>query len=232
MSEVPKKFYMPASDSDSPQPAGKIPPDAEQCTGSQSDSIPECEPEYISRNESRLMTPKLRCCKGRVADITGSGMRMIVSPKDLPEIGDVQEYTFSDGSSELIVSGTVKWVRKGPAFTRRSEVGVEFEKLDSLTRDAMIKFAVQGKIGEYKDASIQVQYPDLYKLLGITPYASQEQIDSAYRQEAKRFHPDHNDAPNAAQQFDQLHKAYSVLGDPEMRSKYDARFFNPNQKAA
>ena len=72
-------------------------------------------------------------------------MRMIVSSKDLPEIGDVQDYTFSDQTGQLTVSGTVKWVRKGTAFTRRCEVGVEFTKLDPATRDAIIKLAEIGR---------------------------------------------------------------------------------------
>lgn len=188
--------------------------------------------DYLSRTESRLMTKKLHCCKGKVADITGSGMRMLVSPKDLPEIGDVQEYTFSDQTAEITIAGTVKWVRKGTAFTRRCEVGVEFSKLDPTTRDAIIKLAVHGEMGLTKEGSIEVGYPDLYKLLGITPYAKQEDIEKAYRKEAKTWHPDHNSASNAAECFDQIRKAYSVLSDSAMRAKYDARFFSQDQQAA
>ena len=205
----------------------------------QGESICDQSPElssrsgaYLTRNESRLMVEKLCCCKGKVADITGSGMRMLVSPKDLPEIGDVQEYTFSDQRNELTVTGTVKWVRKGTAFTRRCEVGIEFGKLDPATRDAIIKLAVQGDMGLSKDGSIQIGYPDLYKLLGITSYATQDEIEKAFRQEAKRWHPDRNSAPNAAECFDQIRKAYSVLSDQTMRSKYDARFFSRGQQAA
>ncbi len=157
---------------------------------------------------------------------------MLVSPSDLPNVGDVQSYTFSDEKSELMISGTVKWVRKGTAFTRRSEVGVEFDKLDPEKRDAIIKLAIHGKMGQIRDAEIEVAYPDLYKLLGVTPYAKQEEIEAAYRKEAKIWHPDHNDSPDASQCFDRVRKAYSVLSDPETREKYNERFFSKNQHAA
>ncbi len=209
--------------------------DPSSSTPSNKGSTKNQKVEYAARSESRLQTPRLSCCKGRVADITGSGMRMLVSPKDLPEIGDVQEYTFSDGEQELTVSGTIKWVRKGTAFTRRSEVGVEFCSLDPAVRDAMIKLAVQGKIGPMRDHGIQVQYPDLYKMLGVTPYASQDELDQAYRQEAKTLHPDRNNSEYAAENFDQLRKAYLLLSDQELRARYDERFLKSNsitQRAA
>ncbi len=220
-------------------PKDSLIPDYDPPTGSSQEHTSKVVPaestidaDYLARTESRLETKKLRCCKGKVADITGSGMRMIVSPKDLPEVGDVQEYTFSDKTTDITVTGTVKWVRKGTAFTRRCEVGVEFSKLDPINRDAIIKLAVHGEMGLTKEGTIQVGYPDLYKLLGITPYAKQEDIEKAYRQEAKAWHPDHNKAPNAAECFDQIRKAYTVLGDASTRAKYDARFFQQGQQAA
>lgn len=190
------------------------------------------QPSYHMRNESRIDTKKLNCCKGRVADITGSGMRMIVSNKDVPEIGDVQSYTFSDQRTKLTITGQVKWIRKGTAFTRRCEVGVEFTKTDPTTRDAILKLAVTGSMGLARDRDIAVEYPNLYKLLNVASHASADEITRAYRKEAQRWHPDVNDAPDATQRFDELHKAYTVLHDEESRAKYDARFFNQDQRAA
>ena len=216
----------------------------DQIANSKSEAVPANEPEihestasstaddYFTRTESRLKTASLRCCKGRVADITGSGMRILVSPKDIPEVGDVQEYTFSDQTSDVSVAGTVKWVRKGTAFTRRCEVGVEFAKLEPATRDAIIKLAVHGELGLAKDRSIQIGYPDLYKLLGVTPYANQQDIEKAYRTGAKVLHPDRSDAPDAAEKFDQFRKAYTVLSDQTIRANYDERFFKEDQQAA
>ena len=150
---------------------------------------------------------------------------MIVGPKDLPQVGDIQEYTFSDRKDSLTVTGTVKWVRKPTAFTRRVEVGIEFVKLDPQTRDSIIRLAVQGKINAVAETDIHVIYPNLYQLLGLNQHASAEEIQSAYRASAKKWHPDVSDAFNATQRFEEIRQAYAILSDETKRANYDARFF-------
>ena len=203
----------------------------------QSDAtIPAEQHEYLQRNESRIKTRKLTCSHGKIADITGSGMRMLVTKGELPEVGDVQSYTFSDNDHTIEVKGTVKWVRNGSMFARRSEVGVEFVKLNQKVRDALVRFAVQGHLGMSYDGdhspSVSVEVPDLYSMLGVVHCASADEIKSAYRKECQRWHPDVNDAPEATQRFDELSKAYSVLKDPDMRARYDERYGNHFSKAA
>ena len=56
---------------------------------------------------------------------------------------------------------------------------------------------------------------DYYLILGIGDDASQDEIKSAYRREAKRLHPDCSD--EGCEPFLDLHEAYEVLGDPEQR---------------
>lgn len=182
---------------------------------------------YAMRNESRLDTDGLHCSLGRVADITGSGMRLIVAPADLPEIGDIQSYAFSDSNDELTISGLVKWVRKPTLFTRRGEVGVEFVKLNPDTREAILRLAVQGDLNLAKDQDIKVSYPDLYKLLGSSRYASKDELQTAYRKQAKAWHPDVNDNPKASQVFEEIQQAYAVLSTKESRAQYDLRRFGP-----
>jgi molecular chaperone DnaJ len=62
---------------------------------------------------------------------------------------------------------------------------------------------------------------DFYKILGVEKKASQEQIDSAYRKLARRYHPDTNQEAGAEERFKEISEAYDVLGDPEKRKKYD-----------
>jgi len=178
------------------------------------------------RAEPRLGTDDLHCSKGRVADITGSGMRVIIASKDLPQIGDVQSYTFFDGTDILTVTGTVKWVRKGTFFTRRCEVGIEFVQLEPSVRDAILRLAIHGKLGDAKDNEIKIAFSDLYLLLEVDRGATQDEIQAAYRKAARTWHPDVNDQPSAAQRFEEISKAYAVLGDEAARASYDARFFN------
>jgi molecular chaperone DnaJ len=64
---------------------------------------------------------------------------------------------------------------------------------------------------------------DYYELLGVSRDASQEEIKRAYRRLARKFHPDANpDDPEAEERFKELNKAYSALGDPDKRQRYDA----------
>ena len=62
---------------------------------------------------------------------------------------------------------------------------------------------------------------DYYALLGVTPDATSAQIKSAYRKLAKRYHPDVNDSPDAAEKFREITEAYDTLTDPDRRSLYD-----------
>ena len=62
---------------------------------------------------------------------------------------------------------------------------------------------------------------DYYEVLGIPRTASQEEMKSAFRKLARKYHPDVNDAPDAEERFKEINEAFAVLSDPEKRSVYD-----------
>jgi len=62
---------------------------------------------------------------------------------------------------------------------------------------------------------------NLYKTLGISIKATQEEIKSVFRKKAKAIHPDVNKSPTAEEDFKRLNFAYMILSDPEKRDKYD-----------
>lgn len=62
-----------------------------------------------------------------------------------------------------------------------------------------------------------------YEILGIEHSATAEEIKAAYRQLAKKYHPDANDAQNANTFFRLIHEAYAVLSDTDKRKAYDDR---------
>ncbi len=63
---------------------------------------------------------------------------------------------------------------------------------------------------------------DLYKTLGVSKGASQDEIRSSYRKLARKHHPDANrDDPKAEGRFKEIQGAYEVLSNPEKRRQYD-----------
>lgn len=62
---------------------------------------------------------------------------------------------------------------------------------------------------------------DHYEKLGLSPSATAELIKAAYRKKAAQYHPDKNQAPNAAQSFREVQEAYEVLSDAARRKIFD-----------
>jgi molecular chaperone DnaJ len=64
---------------------------------------------------------------------------------------------------------------------------------------------------------------DLYKVLGVSKKASDEEIKKAYRKLARKYHPDRNpDDPKAEEKFKEVQGAYDTLSDAEKRKEYDS----------
>jgi preprotein translocase subunit Sec63 len=62
---------------------------------------------------------------------------------------------------------------------------------------------------------------NFYARLGISKNATHEEIRAAYHLAAKKFHPDSNDDPGAAELFLQIQEAYETLSDALKRAEYD-----------
>ncbi|MBI5066296.1 molecular chaperone DnaJ [Candidatus Woesearchaeota archaeon] len=62
---------------------------------------------------------------------------------------------------------------------------------------------------------------DYYKILGVDKNTSKEDIKKAYKQLAKKFHPDINKAPDAQEKFKEISEAAAVLTDDKKKQQYD-----------
>lgn len=63
---------------------------------------------------------------------------------------------------------------------------------------------------------------DYYEVLGLQKGASEDEIKKAFRKMAMKYHPDRNPGDKEAEEkFKEVNEAYSVLSDPDKKSKYD-----------
>jgi curved DNA-binding protein len=72
---------------------------------------------------------------------------------------------------------------------------------------------------------VAVKFRDYYEVLGVPRTASADDIKRAYRQLARKHHPDlapASERARAAEKFKELNEANEVLSDPDKRTRYDA----------
>jgi len=72
---------------------------------------------------------------------------------------------------------------------------------------------------------------DYYQILGVSKTASREEIQKAYRQLARKYHPDfnQNDPKGAKEKFQRVQEAFDVLGNQEKRQVYDQFGVSPDR---
>lgn len=77
-----------------------------------------------------------------------------------------------------------------------------------------------------------MEYKDYYQTLGVKRDASLEVIKKAFRQLARKYHPDVSKEPDAEARMKEVNEAYAVLSDTEKRAAYDqlGRGYRPGEE--
>ena len=71
---------------------------------------------------------------------------------------------------------------------------------------------------------------DYYKILGLSPNCSQEDIKKAYRKLARNFHPDSCGGEDSSE-FREVQEAYDVIGEISKRNSYDRKKLIQHQQS-
>lgn len=181
---------------------------------------------------------------GPLLDISGTGMRVRFEEENAVTPGTVLNFQVHSAGRMFSIRGMVIWKRKQKK-SHASECGVRFLDLSPEHRaliEHIARFGVMPRQGEKVTGNpgagagatrptpppppparntVSIEIEDLYSILGVTPNANDEQIRRAYRELARKLHPDSCKDADATEKFTLLGKAYTVLRDPDLRAKYD-----------
>jgi DnaJ-domain-containing protein 1 len=193
---------------------------------------------WRQRKAHRYGGDTVRCALGEIRDVSATGMRVMCKGKPPVKPGGVMpvKLCFSDGS--LPLAAQVRWCKR--RGLKRYEIGLQFVQinpgvervLEAIARYGMAqaakhmqesnKYHKTNTHNEHKTTKphAEVQLPNYYKVLDLSPDATPAQIKSSYRRLATKFHPDRNTSPEATKRFEAINEAYHVLRDEQRRDSY------------
>lgn len=124
-------------------------------------------------------------------------------------------------SLKSLVEANVRIVRPQPRLFTTTTANAKNRGI-SLTGQPNYGFSLQS-VAKYSTRIVHREKPkDLYSILGVSPNATQQQVKDSYYKLSLQYHPDRNKGSlEAHQKFTDLTEAYSVLGQYELRKKYD-----------
>jgi hypothetical protein len=186
-----------------------------------------------ARRARRLRTNTLTCDLGAILDISRTGMRVRCPSKPSLRVSQVVPLCLESSGQRLRVSAIAVWIKR--RGFRAHEIGLHFVNLTLSLSAAIEALATFGFVdldtaartrretGPAGEIDMSVELPNYYELLGITASATDKEIQQAFRNMARKYHPDVCSDPSAAQHFIQVTEAYEILRDSRSRKSYDMR---------
>lgn len=189
------------------------------------------------RSNERFAADMLSCPVGKVVDLSIAGMSLTTDRRPTVKPGQVGGFPLSVGSRTFNLVGRVLRVRR--LSIKQYEIGVAFVNPDQRVvhiLTSVARFGFVPKDGVAEEAPRSNAVPEtaassptpsnrdpagIYRLLGVSPDASELQINEAFRTMARQYHPDLNRAADAQQHFIAIKQAYDVLRDNDRRQRYD-----------
>ena len=74
---------------------------------------------------------------------------------------------------------------------------------------------------KFREAANKGEMPNYYKVLGVTPDATFDEIRDNFRELAKKIHPDKTKDEDSEEKMAEINEAYEILSDKENRESYD-----------
>lgn len=196
-------------------------------------------PSTDRRKADRHTTNILNCKVGEIVDISTTGMKIKCACKPPIKVGQVLEAKLESTSHRLPVTGQVMWIRR--KGLKSFEVGIQFVNLKKSVIAAIeslglfgfidLEAAAAAKQKKYGKATTSnhetiraaISLPDYYGILEINSNSTPDEIQLAFRNLARKYHPDVAKTQDAAKKFIEISQAYDILRDVETRQSYDLR---------
>ena len=177
------------------------------------------------RKMPRHQTDVVRCALGEVINLSGTGMRIAVSGRCRIKIGQVVPIKLKTPSGMMVLSARAVW-RRRTGLLGGHQVGFNF---DSITPQQSVALGTIARFGFVAGSEVVSDTPsntaspaqveasivlaEYYKRLGLEPSASGDEIKAAYRQLARKYHPDVAPGEENRQKFMELREAYDLIND-------------------
>ncbi|MFG0252575.1 MAG: DnaJ domain-containing protein [Phycisphaerales bacterium JB038] len=178
------------------------------------------------RGQPRYRTTALACDLGEVLDLSTPGLRLRCDSSHACQQGALLTLTLQpgDGSGQLRLTGHAVWVKR--SGLRHREIGVSFINVRPSTAASLQTLAATGSLRDapqVDDATAQgagwqadftpepTAEEEHREALGVSAQATFAEIQAAYLQLARRYHPDQSGDADTQADFIRITRAYEAL---------------------